>query len=553
MEKTKKKSLLTLRRILMACGLIPILLSSVITVLYSSDKFHSIMYEYRMAQLKSVALATKMSVEKAGGMDDARNYLDTLSNYTGMEMTIIHGSKRAITTLKDSNGNYLTGTDIDFNILNVLKTGQTYESYDTVINDKQYLVHYTPIMLDDEYVGAIFTGYNKAVTESQVRVVIYVFINVMVLICIIFIITTMIIAKMISKDLIRLVTNLNYIEEGNLVKVEKTRQFIREFINIDQNLLSLNTKMSQIMGDVISSAKTLDDITEEVSQKCTLINQGVSDISTATAEVSNGTVNLTDSIQKMNSDIINIGEDIDVIRDKVKDVHHSTSNASETSINLVNDLGKLIKANGETKEYTNDVVKSINETAAAIDQIGNAATLIESIADQTNLLSLNASIEAARAGDAGRGFAVVATEIKNLAEQSAKSANDVQSIIKTIVEKSNRSTVSANAISNAVDSEMNILHVVRDGVSDINSKVVNINDDMNYVENTITNINAKKVELIDNITNLSSISEENAAMIEETNATIDGIDSNMDVIDKQSREVADQATLLVEMTKFFNL
>lgn len=553
MKTSKTKLFLTIRKVLMLCTLIPIIVSSLMIIYFANSKLHDIMYEYRLAQLESVAMVTKMNIETHGSLENAREYLDNLQSETGIEMTIINGQTRYITTLKDVNGNYITGTDIDRDIYNTLKTGKSYSNYDVVINGKDYLVIYLPIMVDNEYVGSVFTGYEKSVTEHEVLSVICTFIITTAEICILFTILIIFISKLVSLAMNRLLTNLNHMKNGDLKSVKETKQHIREFKEIDLSLTSLNVKLTEVVGNVTNAAVDLDNITDSVSSKCSVVSQGISDIGTASEEIANGSGNLAESAQDMNKDLIDIGDDINTIRSKVEGVYESTMVASETGHDLVINLAKLISANGETKDYTNEVVRSINETAEAINKIGNAATFIESIAEQTNLLSLNASIEAARAGEAGRGFSVVATEIKNLAEQSAESANEVQTIIKTIIEKSNQNTLSANAIATAVDSEMKLLHVVKDGITDISEKVENVNADMLNVKNTTIDIDRKKSDILDNISSLSSVSEENAAMTEETNATVEELSANMSIIDQESKDVADQSRLLLETIKFFNV
>ena len=550
-EKRKPKGL-TMRKVELMIGLIPIIICSLAIVIFANIELRDIMCEDATERLKGIAVATRMNLEENGGLNNAQDYLDTIAE-DGTEMTIINGATRVITTLKDTNGNYITGTDIDSKILSVLKSGEDYTAEKVEIGGVKYIVYYTPIFTDGEYVGAVFTGYNQDTIDSEVMAVSNMFVLVTVGMCVLFSMIIVFVVQIICKRLGAIITSLESAADGRLDEVEKTTQHIYELRMMDDSLVMLNDKLKEVVGTVTNAAGRLDEITDSVSEKCSIATQATSDIGSASEEIAHGTTNLAENTQDMNSELIDMGEHIDSVREKVDSAYTNTTEAFDTTSKLVKDLDKLMTANGETKEYTDAVVKSIQETAEAIDAIGEAATFIESIAGQTNLLSLNASIEAARAGDAGRGFAVVASEIKNLAEQSAKSANNVQTIIKTIMEKSEQSTESAKAISEAVSSEMELLHVVHDGVAGVNEEVANVSSDMAEVKDITEAINDEKTSVLDNIQSLSSISQENAAITEETNATVEELHANMEIIDEQFKDVSEQAKELLETIKYFKV
>lgn len=550
-EKRKSKGL-TMRKVELMVGLIPIITCALVIVIFANIELRNIMYADVEERLRAVAIATRMNLETHGGLDEAQLYLNTI-NEDGTEMTIINGATRAITTLKNDKGEYITGTDIDSEILAVLKSGEDYSSEDVVISGKDYIVYYTPIFIEGEYVGAVFTGMDKASTDAHVIDVSNAFVLVSFIACVIFAAAIIFVVQIICKKLDHICGNLECMAEGRLKDVDPTKQRIWELNIMQTAMMSLNNKLKDVVGDVSNAAAKLDEITDAVAENCSVATQATSDIGKASEEIAHGTTNLAENTQNMNAELIDMGEHIDSTTEKVSGAYDNTVTATSIASDLVENLEKLIAANGSTKEHTDDVVRSIQETSEAIDAIGSAATFIESIAGQTNLLSLNASIEAARAGDAGRGFAVVASEIKNLAEQSAKSANDVQTIIKTIIEKSEQNTKSAQAISEAVDSEMELLQIVHKGVNEVSDSITMIGNEMADVKSNAVAMNDEKISILDGIQSLSSISQENAAITEETNATVEELHANMELIDEQSKEVASQAKTLLETIKFFQV
>ena len=550
-EKRKSKGL-TMRKVELMVGLIPIITCALVIVIFANIELRNIMYADVEERLRAVAIATRMNLETHGGLDEAQLYLNTI-NEDGTEMTIVNGATRAITTLKNEKGECITGTDIDSEILAVLKSGEDYSSEDVVISGKDYIVYYTPIFIEGEYVGAVFTGMDKASTDTHVIDVSNAFVLVSFIACVIFAAAIIFVVQIICKRLDHICGNLECMAEGRLKDVDPTKQRIWELNIMQTAMMSLNNKLKDVVGDVSNAAAKLDEITDAVAENCSVATQATSDIGKASEEIAHGTTNLAENTQNMNAELIDMGEHIDSTTEKVSGAYDNTVTATSIASDLVENLEKLIAANGSTKEHTDDVVRSIQETSEAIGAIGSAATFIESIAGQTNLLSLNASIEAARAGDAGRGFAVVASEIKNLAEQSAKSANDVQTIIKTIIEKSEQNTKSAQAISEAVDSEMELLQIVHKGVNEVSDSVTMIGNEMADVKSNAVAMNDEKTSILDGIQSLSSISQENAAITEETNATVEELHANMELIDEQSKEVASQAKTLLETIKFFQV
>lgn len=209
-------------------------------------------------------------------------------------------------------------------------------------------------------------------------------------------------------------------------------------------------------------------------------------------------------------------------------------------------------------------MQSINEATVklqqAIDKVGNASEeitkitgVISDIADETNLLSLNASIEAARAGDAGKGFAVVATEIGKLAQTSSDSVHDIESLISEI------NVLVKDAVSQADDSVSNIQNssdLVHNALSTFDMIFNNIDEVDNLVQQMM-----EKVEQVDKVAiNVAAISEEQAASSEEILATSNtmveqahGITRNSETVAQGAKELTESAVELANQVNMFKV
>ena len=179
-------------------------------------------------------------------------------------------------------------------------------------------------------------------------------------------------------------------------------------------------------------------------------------------------------------------------------------------------LPRLSVSNQKTTDGINKISDLIHTTNNSVQEIKEAVSLISSIASQTNLLSLNASIEAARAGDAGKGFAVVASEIQQLADQSDKSADTIYQVITnltdnfqntmSVMDEVVQATLEQNEKLNETQTQFDI---VRGGIDQSRDKTSVIKSSIEECNKVIINVNQLMI-------NLSAISEENAASTTET-------------------------------------
>ena len=282
---------------------------------------------------------------------------------------------------------------------------------------------------------------------------------------------------------------------------------------------------------------TREELTQKIVVSMSEISQGASDqaedILVAAEEVSK----ISDLIEENNVSLANL-----------KDGSAEMELTSQNAIEILNSLSQM-------SETTEAAISLINEkmdmTNKATEEIAVATDLITNIASQTNLLAINASIEAARAGDSGRGFAVVAEEIKMLSDQSEQSASKIRDIISSLISTVEEANKAVKNVSDIITRQNKDIEDTEKAFSRVMSCVKKSEQQVEEISNKNDVLGEAKDTITELISNLSAIAQENAAMSCESNLSMEDLGremtSIMSEIDKTS-QVAEE--LNANMGKF---
>ena len=205
----------------------------------------------------------------------------------------------------------------------------------------------------------------------------------------------------------------------------------------------------------------------------------------------------------------------------------------------------------QTKQDIGEMYSQTETTNSSVEKIRQAADLISQISSQTNLLSLNASIEAARAGDSGRGFAVVAGEIGNLATPSDATAQEINKIINELTNNSNKSVEIMNRINDISKQQLEALDNTEHMFANLQKSLESCIESTNVITQHISHVNEQKDKIMGSVNTLSELATSNAASTEETSSMATELENAVSVSSNIVEDLsADVAKLARAMGQF---
>lgn len=287
-----------------------------------------------------------------------------------------------------------------------------------------------------------------------------------------------------------------------------------------RSLEDVRQSLANMLGSVIHTGESLNQSSEKFSEKFGHISESIRNTNQAIEDLAQGATNQANETETVNEKIAELGSVIEVEQSGVHKLEEAVSAMARYSVGAsesIQELDRITKATIETIDIVSEQTDKNNDSAADINK---TIEIIKGLASQTNLLSLNASIEAARAGEAGRGFAVVAEEIRHLSEESSGNAQEIEGIVKVLVDNVRISVSKMEEVTRNVQEQQKCLNETREAFLHLKEEVALVEEVTREIGGQTEILDSLKQIVTDSVNSLASVVEQNAASTEETSASM---------------------------------
>ena len=531
-----------LKQKILMIAILPLLLLGIVIIVFGDKQITNVLVENTEEGLQATAIAVRTTLRKMNNepyrlnennelvkgdlnISQTPDLVDEIKEGTDIDVTIFYGDTRYMSSIIDENGQRIIGTQAGPRAIEtVLGKGEEFFATDAVVNDADYFGYYIPLFdfETNEVIGMVFAGMPQAEARAQIRRIIVLIVALVVIVGVICAILIFFTVNKMVKHLAGGVTALSQLSEGKLnIHIEdKVLEEKDEIGDICRAIDKMKENLSGIIATIKEDSAILLDASDKLREKTDVTTEHVEQMEKAVNEIAIGAGSQAEETQDATESIILMGNMIEETASELANLNERANSIKERGEVAIGALRELQSTNEKTSAAINIIYEQTNVTNESAQKIKEATALITNIAEETNLLSLNASIEAARAGEQGRGFAVVAAQIQKLAEQSNESARQIEGIILSLIEDSDKAVATMNEVKEIM--ELQNENVTNTGtqvtqlLSDVDESLIMIGD----VTEKTNKVNDVRSGVVDTVQNLSAIAQENAASTQETSASV---------------------------------
>ena len=556
---------MNLKKKILAITIGPVLILGIITILFTVTMVKNSMMDETKDALKGTAAATLAAYDQNTGdyletsngdiwkgsynISKSENLVDRIKDNIGMDVTFFYGDKRIMTSAMDENGNRILKSKAgDVIVEKVLNGGEECFSEAVSIEGTLNYGYFMPVYQngsDTDIVGMIFVGTNKHDKDAVIMRLLGSIVAAVAAIMLVCLIVSTKLASTISRNIRTSIKAVEKIAAGNLNvqvnnKLLKSKDEIGDLSRVtitlrdamQRTILEINQNVQKLL-EASSLLGTAADNTNGTMNK---VRSAVNRIVENSAEQAENSKSTSEHMRLMGENITETSAEVEALNSNAEFMHQSSEKAAET-------LSNLQHINSEVERIIGEVQEQTNRTNDSVQQIHKATAFITSIAEETDLLSLNASIEAARSGESGRGFAVVAEQIKKLSEQSNQSSSEIEETAMMLSEDSQKAVEIMQKMQEIIVSQSESMQDTQTVVEEVVAQIANSMQSIQQIKETTEHLANVRNEVLQAVETLSNIAQDSVSgtkkTYEDTEEVVDTF-KQVYMSAEQLREIADQ-------------
>ena len=553
----------------------PVLMLGVISIFFINTQVRKAVTSEIEEALKGTAAATLAAYDQNAGdyiqstngdiwkgsynISKSESLVDRIKSNSGMDVTFFYGDERIMTSAKDANGDRVLGSRAGDKIVEkVLKGGEEYFSSAVSIEGELNYGYFMPVHQnnsDNQIIGMIFVGTNLKEKEAVVKRILSSICSSVIVVMLICIAVGIRLAGSMSRNIKTSIQLVGRLAEGNLDvwvddKLLKKKDEIGELSRVT---ITLRDTMRSTIKEITDNAKALLEASQLLGTAADNTNGTMNDVRTAVSQVvynsqlqAENSQSTSEQMKIMGDNITETSNEAELLSGNAASMQRSSEKASKT-------LLSLRQINEDVKKIIGEVQEQTNRTNESVKKIQAATTFINSIAEDTGLLSLNASIEAARAGDSGRGFAVVAEQIKNLSEQSNESSKEIEATAEVLRADSEKAVQAMQQMQEIIASQSESMQETQQVVAEVIEEIASSMKSIAQIKESSGRLEGARNEVLQAVEHLSEISAENLDSTKSTYEQTEIVADTFKQVYNSADELKTIADKLVKSIEYFKM
>ena len=425
------------------------------------------------------------------------------------------------------------------------EAGMEYVTY----NGAHYLFLYSPMSSANTMICSLIPESTILAQASGIKTVAFVLVVIGVIIAALL---GCLLSAHMNGNIYHILNQLKKVAAGDLT-IHLESKGKDEFKLLAAGVNSMTDSMKSLITNVTAASDSLNIAAGQVSSSSETFVMTAGDIQNAITEIDSGVSQLDANSADCLAQMDTLSGRIHEISSETKDIINLTESTGSSINEGISSMSVLTDSAKKTSEITDNVIHAIEALADKSRSIGQIVESINSIAKETNLLSLNASIEAARAGESGRGFAVVAEQIRQLADQSAQSAGQIQVIIDDIVKSTYGVVDIAKEAESTVEYQEKAVSQTTEAFHAMDDQVHTLLTSVSQISESMQNMECARSATLTAIEGISTISAETSAGSANVNTTVTAQRDAIQTLDTAANTLQERAAELTDLLHQFTI